>query len=569
MNSSYLQRRLSLLINKFEEGKIFFSKDLLKKEDVNKLMEQLSLLKKLPDGSVDISSATPLVRSFARMFYNLEKNFKFSDDNKTDEITYQLEESLTIENIINFQREYFDLLEEFFKEATGTTAEKFLNIKESFHEGIQRRKNDKFVKRFLNALNDYIPKIGEFHSKKSNILLSTHKLVGGLKCVIGGSSRFPQTAFDGFRKFALYADTIFIPDPILPWIEVDRRAERFRDIYFLQSCLYLLKLKPLIDIDLPYPAVIVFPSWEKSLELTNEETKDLISEFVLSFFSHYLNSNFEDESELVDYVSNKGKELFRQIVISKQLFLPPDSLPPKNFNEALEKYVDFIHQERSDEFIKLTNTWAPEKLILNGILERLLPQFHVRDNSKMLRAHPLFWLPAYYHYFLLCSRASNNELNQLGFLEQKTLSILQALQHPTNAWLGNIPIKEIARLRAENCNEVFRKKLVEYFDTLSNANFEEINNVAAEIGRAILSLISEHNKEAKKIAEKYIRKHTLTLGITILTLGVQLFPWLAPYLGSLSALGPIGKYAYDKLNQYRDNKLFKDSLFGVLSHAKD
>lgn len=569
MNSSYLQRRLSLLINKFEEGKIFFSKDLLKKEDVNKLMEQLSSLKKEPDGSVDISSATPLVRSFARMFYNLEKNLKFRDDNETDENTCQPEDSLTIENIINVQREYFDLLEEFFKEATGATAEKFLNIKESFHEGIQRRKNDKFIKRFHNALNDYVPKIGEFHSIKSDVLLNAHKLVGGLKCVIGGSSRFPETAFDSFRKFALYADTIFIPDPILPWIEVDRQGEKFRNIYFLQSCLYLLKLKPLIDVDLPYPAVIVFPSWEKSLESTNEETRDLISEFFLSFFSYYLNSNFEDESELVDYISNKGKELFRKIVISKQLFLPPNSLPPKNFNEAVGRYVDFTHEERSDEYIKRTDALSPEILVLNGILERLLPQFHIRDNSKMLRAHPLFWLPAHYHYFLLCSRVSNDELNQLGLLKQKTLSIFQGLQHSTNAWLGNIPIRDIARLRTENCNEVFRKKLVEYFDALSNASFEEIDNVAADVGRAILSLISAHDKEAKRISEKYLRKHTLTLEIAVLTLGVQLFPWLVPYLGSFSVLGPIGKYAYDKLNQYRDNKVLKDSLFGVLSHAKD
>ena len=568
MSSSYLQRRLSLLVSKFEEGKVFFSKDLLNKEDRNRLIGELSLLKRLSDGSVDISSATPLVRSVARMFYTLEKHFRSGGDTKTDEITYHPEEDLTIEDIMKSQREYFDLLEGFFEEATGTTAEKFLEMGESFHEAIQRRRNDRFIKRFGDALDAYLPKIREFHSKGSNTLLRAHELVGGLKCVIGGSSGFPETAFDSFRKFALYADTIFIPDPILPWIEVDRRAERFRHIHFLQSCLYLLKLKPLIDIDLPYPAVVVFPSWEKSLESANEETRDAISEFLLGFFSYYLGSNFEDESELVDYVSNQGKESFRQIVISEQLFLPPGCPPPKDFDEALEKYVDFVHQERSDEYIKRTDALAPEILVLNGIWERLLPQFHVRDNSQMLRAHPLFWLPAHCHYFRLCSRVSNSELNQLGFLEQKTLSVLQALQHPTNSWLGNIPIEEIATLRAENCNEVFRKKLVECFSTLSNANFEEINSVAAEVGRAIMSLISEHDREAKRIAEKYVRKNTLTLGIAVLTLGVQFFPWLAPYLGNLSACGVITKYAYDKLNQYRDSKLLGDSLFGVLSHAK-
>lgn len=567
MNSTYLERRLSELFKKFKEGKIFFNKELLEKDDGKKLIEELSLLKRRPDGSIDISTATPIVRSFARMFYNVEK-YTNTGDNKTEKIINDQEDSIKIDEIIKLQRDYFSLLKEFFISATGNNAEKFLKNNESFHESIHRRKNDKFIKRLFDALNEYIPQIGEFHTKSSNKLLRAHKFIGGLKCVIGGSSRFPETAFNGFRKFALYADTIFIPDPILPWLEVYRRAERFRHIYFLQSCLYLLKLKPIIDTDLPYPAIIVFPSWEKSLETSNEETKDLISEFILNFFSFYLNATFEDESEIFNYVCNEGKELFRETVISQQLFLPPDSLPPKTYDEAFSKYMEFIKQERSEEFIKLINSWPSEKLIMNGILERLLPQFHIRDNAKMLEAHPLFWLSAHYHYFLLCSKVSNNELNQMGFLDSKTLSILQGLQHPGNTWLGNIPIKEIARLRAENCNEMFRKKLTEYFTTLSNVNFENLNNVAAEIGRAICSLISEHDKETQKIEEKYFRKHTQTLGISILTLGVQMFPWLAPYLGTLTALGPISKYAYDKFNQYRDKKLLKESFFGVLSNIK-
>lgn len=218
MNSTYLQRRLSLLINKFEEGKSFFSEDLLRKGDGSKLIEELSLLKKLPDGSVDISSATPLVRSVARIFYTVEKHFRSGSDTKADETIYQPEEDLTIEDTMKSQREYFDLLERFFQEATGTTAEKFLEKGESYDGAIQRRRNDRFVKCFGDALDNYLPKIEAFHSKTSDTLLRTHQSVGGLKCVIGGSSRFPETAFDGFRKFALYADTIFIPDPILSWI---------------------------------------------------------------------------------------------------------------------------------------------------------------------------------------------------------------------------------------------------------------------------------------------------------------------------------------------------------------
>ena len=98
------------------------------------------------------------------------------------------------------------------------------------------------------------------------MLIKSKDVIGGIKCVYGGSSRINQSTFDSYRKMALYSDTVFIPDPIIPWLEVERKEERFNLVYLLQSCYYLLKYKPLIDADLPYPAIIVFPSFEKSLE---------------------------------------------------------------------------------------------------------------------------------------------------------------------------------------------------------------------------------------------------------------------------------------------------------------
>ena len=99
MNSTYLERRLSELFKKFEEGKIFFNKELLEKDDGKKLIEELSLLKRRPDGSIDISTATPIVRSFARMFYNVEKYTNIGD-NKTEKIINDQEDSIKIDEII-------------------------------------------------------------------------------------------------------------------------------------------------------------------------------------------------------------------------------------------------------------------------------------------------------------------------------------------------------------------------------------------------------------------------------------------------------------------------------------
>ncbi len=99
--------------------------------------------------------------------------------------------------------------------------------------------------------------------------------------MLGGSSRFPDAALGGVRKAALYADTIYVPDPLLPWIEIDRVEERFRHMELLLAYQTLLQLKPLVDAQLSYPAVIVFPSWEKSLETCDTVTQDGIAKLTL------------------------------------------------------------------------------------------------------------------------------------------------------------------------------------------------------------------------------------------------------------------------------------------------
>ena len=78
--------------------------------------------------------------------------------------------------------------------------------------------------------------------------------------------------------------------------------------------------------------LLFFPSWEKILEQNDEATQDGISSLFIRFFSHYLESNFEDESEIYSYVQGIGKDKFRSIVIKKNLFIPPNSSFPSSFS---------------------------------------------------------------------------------------------------------------------------------------------------------------------------------------------------------------------------------------------
>jgi len=562
MIGTYLERRLTYLVNKFKEGKILFHDSFFQEKDKKELIDELELVKNLPNGRVDINSATPLVRSFARTFYNLDKYVIEEPQNKVeDDVT------ITISDVIQVQREYFHLLEEFFIAATGERPEKFLKKDEDFSDGIHNRSSASLSKLMEKAYPAYIPKIQEFHTKNFNVLIKSKDVIGGMKCVYGGSSRINQSTFDSYRKMALYSDTVFIPDPIIPWLEVERKEERFNLVYLLQSCYYLLKYKPLVDAELPYPAIIVFPSFEKSLERSDEITQDGISSLIIRFFSHYLDATFEDEREIYSYVVDSGKERFRSTVINKRLFIPPNSKFPKTFDDAYNKYIEFVKKERSDEFVKMILSNPPETVVLNGILERIGPQYHVLDNSKMLNAHPLFYLPVFYHYYVLCADIIQSDFDELGMIDKKTLSVLNSLNHPSNAWLGNIPFNDLVNFRKDNLNEEFRRKVSENISELRNVSLDDINIVASEIGRSLISIITEHNKVAERIADEYIKKHLVTAGLSILTLGVSLYPFLTPLVGTFTALSPLGKYMYDNLNYYYDRKPLKKSMMGILADA--
>lgn len=563
MFSGYLKRRVEWLVQKHESGELFYSKSIAEKPEGLQLLKEISSIKKLPNGEIDITSVSREVRFFAKSVYRMSQLFdeeKLPKENQLPDIS--------LPEIINLQREYFELLEQFFMEAFGKAPNKFVKSEdELFGEAVQRYKNDKILKQVFDAHQKYVPLISKFYSDHVNNFLQANKYIGGLKYVLGGSSRFPRIAFDGIRKYLLYADTIFVPDPVLPWFEVDRIEDRHFRVRMIEACFDLLKLKPLVDADLPYPAIIVFPSWEKSLSTKDDYTKDMISEFLLNFFSHYLGINFEDENEIRHYVSTDGSKHFRDIVINKRLFLPPDSPFPSEFSEAVKKYKNFLNDERSDEFLKLIDDWSAEELILNGISERLEPQVHVRDNASMLGADPLFWLEPHYYYFQLCSQLMTNELEQYGAINPQSTKILQSLNSAHLSWLGNISTKDLIKLRQDNCNEDFRKQIKEYFDTIENTRFDEINKVVPEVGRAISSLLTDHDKKAKLIIDKYERKYAITLGASVLTLGVDFCAFLAPHIGTFTTLGPIGKLVVDGYNHYRDYKLLKNSLFGVLSSA--
>lgn len=464
------------------------------------------------------------------------------------------------------QRELFHILDEFVERATGVKYHKFATIS-TFGEEINKNA-ERIAPRGYDAFTWADRALREFYSEHRFDLFEASKTLGGMKLVLGGSSRFAETQFNAVRKMLLYADTILIPDPILPWLESERSEEKFRHVHLLKNAFDLLHVKPLIDADLPYPAVVTFPSWEKSLEEKDEETKSSIYSLVTMLLSHYLGHQFDSFDDAVEFVRSNELDFLRNLD-EKRLLIPPEGTGKESIHDAIQKYRENMRIWRSEEFTSAAEKMPDGIFALYALLERLGPQYHLLENANELSAQPMLCLHAHWHYYSLCASMFEGRLLKQEVLAPQTVNLLRSLNQPRFEWLGNVPVDALARLRLNNENEAFRRSLDEHTRILHEAAIDDLDRTAAEVGRGISSLLAEHQKESRRIQEKYKLLHKQTLVGSWVTLAALMIPSLAPLITTAAPLAIIGKYAWDKTNEIQEKRKAAHSLMGVLASAKE
>src|SRR5260370_39133114 len=107
-----------------------------------------------------------------------------------------------------------------------------------------------------------------------------------------------------------------------PWLEMPRAEERFPAVEFLQAAFNLLQLKPLVDVDLAYPAIFVFPSWEKTLENKDSRTQTNIETLTCGVLSKKVGKKFERLGQLFAYAKEHENEFLGALEQSR-IFLGP------------------------------------------------------------------------------------------------------------------------------------------------------------------------------------------------------------------------------------------------------
>ncbi len=241
----------------------------------------------------------------------------------------------------------------------------------------------------------------------------------GQRAILGG-----QLA--SVSRSLLYADTVLVPDPVMPWLEKSRPEERFRHVLFLQAVHVLLHLKPLVDADLPYPAVLVFPSCEKTLEENDRHTQEAIRQLTADVFAHYVDHALASLEDVMQF-AQADPDRFLSAVDRHRLFIAPGGPLDEPLGAALHRYEADMETWRSPEWLAEYRSLPPQVRILNGVLERLTPQYHLLENAEELASHPLLSLEQHAHYYRLVSGTNSARLEGLGVLRPETRALVDAL----------------------------------------------------------------------------------------------------------------------------------------------
>lgn len=470
-----------------------------------------------------------------------------------------------IKSTIEYGRELFAHLDEFFLRATGMSPGNFATV-ENFDVAI-RANARAGAPRLLAALQWLDRNVRPFYASRGAKAFEDAKQLGGMNLVLGGSSRFLATQLNSVSTAVLYSDTVLIPDPVMPWLEDDRREEEFRHVLLLQAVHTLLQLKPLVDAGLRYPPVVVFPSWERSLETGDAQTQQEMIQLLVDVLSNSLGETLVSIEDVTDY-ADRNSETFCDGVDRNHLFVAPNGPLNEPLVDALSRYEADIEARRTEEWLQAYRRLPTHRKVLTGIMERIRPTYHLLENAQELGGHPLMCIEQQAHYFSLVSRTSSARLERLEVLDPKTTAMVQALSSRRLRWLGGLPAEILAQLRLDNENVSFRERLAACVERLHQSVLDDVDQVTAEVCHELEAAIAEHEQDLRSIQEKYHRAHGETAVLAIAA-GAALLPALAPLLGSVAPLALATKYGLDKRRELAEKRDLMRSLIGVLAVAQE
>ncbi|QGA51428.1 hypothetical protein [Pseudomonas brassicacearum] len=476
------------------------------------------------------------------------------------------------------QVELFALFSSLFAALTGRSVDLVKDEDEIKQRMMWRVKYQPDV--FANSVNQVIEELSEFYNRHSINIYQQAKCFGGMRLVTGGQRRFGPSALNAVRITGLYADTQLIPDPIYPFISSDLNLNA-KHLQLAIQLFYILHLRPLVDAKLPVPAVFIFPSFEETLEQNDAHTKLGLEQLAIRLISPICHGQIQSLEELFDY-SRKQQTAFLDALMPSGLFVPPGGKPgiQLSADEAASQYLKELEGIRSSPILDQMKRAPTGPLLLNGVLERLRPQYHLFENSSELGAQALLSQPVHWHYFEKIAQANARDLRSKNVISDQALQTLQAVQDDSLSWLAAIPVTTLVQLISNNEHRWLREELNKYTSQLASTGPIDTNEMIKEVSHGLASLVQRQRKSLKDIELKYAPKKAAVLTGSIIGAGLVASAVMLPLLSPLLAVGApavalagaasgafIG-YSKEKIGEAVEKRHAGQSMLGVLATVR-
>lgn len=480
-------------------------------------------------------------------------------------------------SISDSQSELFQLFAQLFGALTGRSVDLISNEGEIKQRMLWRIRHE--PDQFSTTLNAALDELVHFYNTNAIATFQYAKSLGGMRLVTGGQRTFGPSALNAVRITGLYADTQLIPDPVFPYLTADLNLNA-KELQLALNLFHILQLRPLIDAEFLVPPVVIFPSFEEMLEEHDARTKFGMEELAVRMVGPLCNGSIQTLDEVYDY-AQKHDSAFSMSLLASGLFIPPGGLPGKvlGVDEAVRDYLSALKGIRSDEALNMMRRLPTGALLLNGVLERLRPHYHLIDNANELGAQPLLSQPVHWHYFKLCASANAQDLRRAEILSEQAFQTLKAAQDDSLSWLANIPVQTLSELIANNEHRWLREELNKYTSHLMSGTVINTNEVIREVSHGLDSLIQRQQKAMHDIERKYSPKKAAVYTGGVIGIGLAatatLLPSLAPLIGALPGAiaagsltaGLIG-YSKEKVSETIEKRQSQRSMLGVLALAR-
>lgn len=502
-----LQRRLKILAQQMEGGKVFINEGL-------QVVESLKKVRYASDGSVDLDTVDGLVRSMALAV----------------EAMHDREESKKSAPLSEIQSTYFEFLERNFGHFYKIMLKKNLSPHDA---GLALSKSGEGVAELIKNLPDFLKTINEFWEELGSIAIAhVEDMSDSLKGVFGGDL-FPSPVENIASKCGLYTDTIVLPDPYLRSRHVfESVSDEKKAYYLIKHALNLLQYKELACADVVPPIVVVLPDTSALESAEKEYYYSLGREDAVVHGGKVFGREFKDFEELLEFC----QDLDTIERVEAEVRDPSRILFDTDWKGNLrEQFSRFLQDPNHSGLLGTTN---PGLIIASQGLGRMSTSNELLIKARRLRGTPIIDAPTSWQYLAWKMEYDAVHAEELEGIDQlHVVRGLQTLSGSEMQWLGNIPPRALIEVRKSGALAEVREILSKGVDELAHSNPKNFHRTSDKVFDNINSAFSAHRENIKTLSDKKWRFAGTEIGswLVVGTLAVTAAATGAPVWG-LAAL---------------------------------